>query len=279
MKSVEGCPDCGFPLESGFCGRCRTTPKFPPVRVRFKAQNAKEGIGFSLGAEPLEPGDVVSRSVRLVKKYQFEDDWQGVTLSQDDVINILFQEMRELHLEDKLDIDSRLQISEALLGALQAAIDIPKIVVEPTEWEQHDAGQRGSELRIRKGVHFGAIEAIMSIARLTSITVATLAHYPWALVRIPAEIKRLTDIVPTMSSADILVYEVVYKHYTAFSVVNYDGRQLSSPGAVGHLGPYSEEIATELRGDLTAVEVSETLHGLENRRVLKKEQGHWRIAV
>ncbi|OXY93150.1 hypothetical protein BEK98_23270 [Streptomyces diastatochromogenes] len=76
-----------------------------------------------------------------------------------------------------------------------------------------------------------------------------------------------------------MVYEAVYKRFKQISIVNYDVKRLSDPGAVGHLGAYSSEIVQDLQGQLSEAGIYEALRTLHSRKILREEQQRWRIAL
>ncbi|WP_326634825.1 hypothetical protein OIE67_53300 [Nonomuraea fuscirosea] len=219
----------------------------------------------------LEPGEIVSRAVRRVKRYEFEDEWKNQTISDSEIRQMLNRGVETT----TAFID---QIFEFLVGSLLLSPDVPKIEIEPTEWEVHIAGKGSAppELRVREGVHFGAIEAVKSIVGILRILLNTVGVT--TITRIPQEIERLVNIMPRFSDTERLVYEAVYTHCASLAIVNYDIKRLSEPGATGYLGGYTETIIRDLAGQLDGVKVTETLYELEKRKVLSLRRHRWYIS-
>ncbi|MFF7237211.1 hypothetical protein [Streptomyces collinus] len=211
----------------------------------------------------------------MVKRYEFEDEWQERVISALEVEQELNKELSVAGSSEILPKGSRESLRQALFAALESSTSIERILIKPTEWERYEERRAGSFLRIHKGMHFGARHAVLSMVRIVSIIHAA-SFFAWA--RIPVEIRRLADIMPRFSKIECLVYETVYRHYVALNVVNYDVPVLSEPGAVGNIGAFTRDIVDDLRGEAEEIEIVETLHDLKYRGILSQRQSRWLIA-
>lgn len=263
------CPVCGYPLAGdGYCAWCKEKPRFPPPGFRRQ-------VKISVGT-PHPPGSTI------VKKYQFMDTWQGHVAEFGDLweksVGVASDALREGRRKDVI------ALYQFAAATLEQSTRIPKILVEPTEWDKHfdEAFDHLASLRVKEGVYFGLVDTAQAALQLI-LAIVFLNPADWKsildLLAGGVTLSRVVDHFAILSGNPKIVFEAIYRKCSTLDVVNYPELKnpVSKDGAYGFRGPTTDELEAMLAPALPAVEIRDSLIELQKKRIIVERDGRWYI--
>jgi hypothetical protein len=217
----------------------------------------------------------------MVKKYEFERDWQGKATSTSDVSSYLLDNPT-IQAMGQLDLATSKALREATLSALEQCPEITKISVEPTAWDIELERWQPPSFRVKEAVWFAGGGTIKAAVELMIALLALVDPTRWQSLLVPGGslaklIYRLLHAYVQLEGVDCDVFEAVHRLGLRHAVVNYDAlRDGDWERAYGLNPPTSEEVMTNVKADPGSVR--ESLAALAKRDIIKRRgDGRWII--
>jgi hypothetical protein len=232
-------------------------------------------VKISVGA-PHPPGSTI------VKKYQFMDTWQSQVAAFGELweksLGAVSETLRRGPREDVI------ALYQFAAETLEQSTRIPKILIEPTEWDKHydEAFDRMASLRVKEGVYFGLVDTAQAALQLI-LAIVFLNPADWKsildLLAGSLTLARIVDHFAVLSGNPKTVFEAIYQKCSTLDVVNYPELKnpVSKDGAYGFRGPTTQELEAMLSPELPADEIRDSLIELQKKRIIVERDGRWYI--